>query len=166
MKISLEFTDLRDLLFSLPKFAQLVSSDSSFDVRAAAALEPNPETLRIQVTPENGQPFTANEKEALRRLLIEFVKDPAAFTSDADTVAARVVSGLKADAVIPEAATWAPGGSDTSEEAAPPWEAPAKTAPQEPTEAPAEAEAPGAGSDTPSPEIPIGIFERRVCCSR
>lgn len=107
MKINLEFKDLRDLLFQLPKFAALISSDRPYAERVAQALEPDPETLRITVTPEDGTPFTPNEKEALRRLLLEFVKDPEAFTQDPDTVAGRVVNGLKADGVIPEKAPWA-----------------------------------------------------------
>lgn len=124
MKISLEFKDLRDLLYSLPKLGILMS-DEPYDKRIATALDPTPETMTIQITPVDGTPFTVNEKEALRRLLLEFAKDPEAFTRDPKTVSDRVINGLKADGVIPEkapwaheadAGTWAPGGSTESEE--------------------------------------------------
>lgn len=158
MKISLEFKDLRDLLYQLPKFGMLIS-DAPYEDRIKAALEPDPETLRISITPEDGVPFTPNEKEALRRLLVEFVKAPEAFTQDPDTVANKVVAGLKADGVIPEKAPWAEEArAEAAAAEAPAAETPApktkgqKKAAQKPTEAPETAEEPKATENTPKPE--------------
>lgn len=157
MKISLEFKDLRDLLYQLPKFGTLIASDAPYEDRIKTALEPDPETLRIAITPEDGVPFTPNEKEALRRLLVEFVKAPEAFTQDPDTVANKVVAGLKADGIIPERAPWAEE-AQAAAAAAPAAEEPApkqkgqKKAAQTATAAPDAAEETKATENTPQPE--------------
>ena len=97
MKVSLEFDDLRDLLFEMPKLAQLLSDDKPFPERMAAAIEPDPKVMKIEIEPVNGKPFTRDQKEALRRVLIEFVKDPAAFEQSPEVVAERVKAGLSVD---------------------------------------------------------------------
>ena len=97
MKISLEFDDLRDLLFEMPKLAQLLGDDKPFPERMATAIEPDPKVMKIEIEPVNGKPFTRDQKEALRRVLIEFVKDPAAFEQSPEVVAERVKAGLSVD---------------------------------------------------------------------
>ena len=152
MKISLEFDDLRDLLFEMPKLAQLLSDDKPFPERMAAAIEPDPKVMKIEIEPVNGTPFTRDQKEALRRVLIEFVKDPAAFEKSPETVAERVKAGLSVDRAdlgreepAQEATPEATASPDKPKktkaaENTPPEEKPTE-APTEPQTAPAEAEA-------------------------
>lgn len=152
MKISLEFDDLRDLLFEMPKLAQLLSDDKPFPERMATAIEPDPKVMKIEIEPVNGTPFTRDQKEALRRVLIEFVKDPAAFEKSPETVAERVKAGLSVDRAdlgreepAQEAAPEATASPDKPKkpkagENTSPTEKPTE-APTEPQTAPAEAEA-------------------------
>jgi hypothetical protein len=84
MKISFEFKDLRDMMLSLPKFMQLVGTDAPFSERMATALAPDPQELTIKLTPLDGVPFTPEEKEKLRDLLTDFIKDPDGFAAKYD----------------------------------------------------------------------------------
>lgn len=84
MKISFEFNDLRDMMLSLPKFMQLVGTDAPFPERMASALAPDPQELTIKLTPLDGGPFTPEEKEKLRDLLTDFIKDPDGFVAKYD----------------------------------------------------------------------------------
>lgn len=152
MKVSLEFDDLRDLLFEMPKLAQLLSDDKPFPDRMAAAIEPDPKVMKIEIEPVNGKPFTRDQKEALRRVLIEFVKDPSAFEQSPEVVAERVKTGLSVDRsdFKPEepAQKPAPKATETADkpkevktaEDTPPAEEATET-PTEAQEAPAESEA-------------------------
>ena len=63
MKISIEFSSIRDLLLEMPKFAQLIAGAGSFEERAAAALEG--EQHVIKVTPKDGAPLTEEEQEKI-----------------------------------------------------------------------------------------------------
>ena len=152
MKVSLEFDDLRDLLFEMPKLAQLLSDDKPFPERMAAAIEPDPKVMKIEIEPVNGKPFTRDQKEALRRVLIEFVKDPAAFEQSPEVIAERVKAGLSVDRAdlgreepAQEAAPETTASPDKPKKAkttedTPPAEEATET-PTKPQEAPAESEA-------------------------
>ncbi len=75
MKISLEFTSMRDLLTSFPKFAELIGGEGSRDERFAAALADDAKPLVINVTPTDGKPFTEEEeKEAVKGAIVEGLK--------------------------------------------------------------------------------------------
>lgn len=69
MKISIEFSDLKDMLFQLPKFAQLIVGSGSSEARIAAALED--ETPVIKITSTDGKPLTKEEKEKIREAIAE-----------------------------------------------------------------------------------------------
>ena len=71
MKISLEFTSMRDLLTSLPKFATLIGGEGSRDERFAEALAEDVKPLVINVTPTDGKPFTEGEKEAIKKGIVD-----------------------------------------------------------------------------------------------
>lgn len=73
MKISLEFTSMRDLLTSFPKFAELIGGEGSSEERFAAALADDAKPLVINVTPTDGKPFT-EEKEAVKGAIVEVLK--------------------------------------------------------------------------------------------
>ena len=74
MKISLEFTSMRDLLTSFPKFAELIGGDGSSEERFAAALADDVKPLVINVTLTDGKPITEDEKEAIKGAIVESLK--------------------------------------------------------------------------------------------
>lgn len=82
MRITLEFKDLRDLLWQIPKFATLVGSDEPFEKRMMQAIEPDPQVMTIQVKPTDGVPFTEEQKRGIFDILEEFVKDPEHFAEN------------------------------------------------------------------------------------
>ena len=73
MKISIEFSSIRDLLLEMPKFAQLIAGAGSFEERAAAALEG--ERHVIKVTPKDGVPFTEEEQEKILQAVSDQIKE-------------------------------------------------------------------------------------------
>lgn len=84
MKISLEFTSMRDLLTSFPKFAELIGGEGSRDERFAAALADDAKPLVINVTPTDGKPFTEEEKEAVKGAIVEGLKPTRSSEQKAD----------------------------------------------------------------------------------
>lgn len=71
MKISIEFTSMRDLLCSFPKFAELIGGEGTRDERFAAALEGDPAPLTIRLTPTDGKPITDEEREGVKAAIVE-----------------------------------------------------------------------------------------------
>ena len=66
MKISIEFSNMRDMLTSLPKFAALIGGEGTPEERFAAALADDPKSVVLKVTPTDGKPITDEEKENIK----------------------------------------------------------------------------------------------------
>ena len=73
MKISLEFSSVRDLLVNYPKFAELIGGEGSPDERFAQALADDPSPLILKITPADGAAFTPEQKAAIRKTIEEYV---------------------------------------------------------------------------------------------
>lgn len=69
MKITIEFGSIKDMLTSLPKFAQLIAGDGPAEERAAAAMEDGAPVIKIEK--KDGTPFTEEEKERVRTLITQ-----------------------------------------------------------------------------------------------
>lgn len=74
MKVSIEFSSIKDLLTSLPKFAQLIAGDGPAEERAAAAIEDGAPVIKIEK--KDGTPFTDEEKEKVRTLISQGRPEP------------------------------------------------------------------------------------------
>ena len=72
MKITFEFANIKDMLEQMPKFALLLTSDEPAKDRIEKALEDDPTSLIMKITPKDGIPFTEDEKEAIRATITQF----------------------------------------------------------------------------------------------
>ena len=60
------------MLNQMPKFAQLITSNEPAEDRIAKALEDDPTSLIMKITPKDGIPFTEEEKDAIRAVITQF----------------------------------------------------------------------------------------------
>ena len=71
MKISIEFTSMRDLLTSLPKFVELIGGEGTPEERFAKALDEDCKSLNVKVTPTDGKPLTGEEVQNVKDAIVE-----------------------------------------------------------------------------------------------
>ena len=71
MKISIEFTSMRDMLTSLPKFAELIGGEGTTEERFSKALADDGQPLVIKLTPTDGKAITPEEREGVKAAIVE-----------------------------------------------------------------------------------------------
>ena len=148
MKITFEFANIKDMLNQMPKFAQLITSNEPAEDRIAKALEDDPTSLIMKITPKDGIPFTEEEKDAIRAVITQFT----------DTARIEKVERLRKE-LTPEDAE--KGDSEPPKEKAKKNPPKAKKA-EEPTEAEAEEAPEEVTSETDARSALNGLVKART----